>query len=81
MSDKIQNDGILILVVSGIGIVFAIVSTLTAAKLAQEVGAVVREDTYKKINTFSYEDIEKFNAGNLVVRMTNDVTQVQNLMM
>ncbi|MDU0403052.1 putative ABC transporter ATP-binding protein [Lactococcus lactis] len=55
--------------------------TLTAAKLAQEIGADVREATYKKINTFSYENVEKFNAGNLVVRMTNDVTQVQNLMM
>ncbi|MFW1733414.1 ABC transporter transmembrane domain-containing protein, partial [Acinetobacter baumannii] len=54
---------------------------LSAARIAQEIGADVREATYKKINTFSYENVEKFNAGNLVVRMTNDVTQVQNLMM
>jgi ATP-binding cassette, subfamily B, multidrug efflux pump len=60
---------------------FAIFSTLSAARIAQEIGADVREATYKKINTFSYENVEKFNAGNLVVRMTNDVTQVQNLMM
>ncbi|CAM3056882.1 ABC transporter ATP-binding protein [Lactococcus hircilactis] len=81
MSDKIQGYGIELLIVAAIGILFAIFSTLSAARIAQEIGADVREQTYKKINTFSYENVEQFNAGNLVVRMTNDVTQVQNLMM
>lgn len=81
MSDKISGYGIELIIVAGIGIIGAIASTLSAARIAQEIGADVREQTYKKINTFSYEDVEKFNAGNLVVRMTNDVTHVQNLMM
>lgn len=81
MSDKIQGYGIELLIVAAIGIIGAIASTLSAARLAQEIGADVREATYKKINTFSYENIENFNSGNLVVRMTNDVNQVQNLMM
>lgn len=80
MADKVSGYGVELLVVAGIGIIFAIFSTLSAARIAQEIGADVREATYK-INTFSYENVEKFNAGNLVVRMTNDVTQVQNLMM
>ena len=29
--------------------------------------------------TFSYANIEQFNAGNLVVRMTNDINQIQNV--
>lgn len=81
MSDKIQGYGIEIIVVAGIGILFAVFSTLSAARMAQNISADVRETTYRKINSFSYEDIEKFNAGNLVVRMTNDVNQIQNLMM
>lgn len=81
MADKVSGYGVELLIVAGIGILFAIFSTLSAARIAQEIGADVREATYKKINTFSYENVEKFNAGNLVVRMTNDVTQVQNLMM
>lgn len=81
MSTKIVGPGIALLIVAGIGIIFAIISTLAAARLAQDIGADVREATYRKINTFSYENIEHFNAGNLVVRMTNDVTQVQTLMM
>ncbi|MDR0299258.1 MAG: ABC transporter ATP-binding protein, partial [Streptococcaceae bacterium] len=81
MSSKVTPYGIELLVVSAIGILFAIFSTLSAARMAQEIGADIREATYKKINTFSYENVEKFNAGNLVVRMTNDVTQIQTLMM
>ncbi|GAB2024713.1 multidrug efflux ABC transporter LmrCD subunit C [Lactovum odontotermitis] len=81
MSDQIVAPGIRLLIVAGIGIVGAVVSTLSAARLAQDIGADVREAAYKKINTFSYENVEKFSAGNLVVRMTNDVTQVQTLMM
>ena len=81
MADKVSGYGVELLIVAGIGILFAVFSTLSAARIAQEIGADVREATYKKINTFSYENVEKFNAGNLVVRMTNDVTQVQNLMM
>ena len=30
---------------------------------------------FRKIQTFSYANIEQFNAGNLVVRMTNDINQ------
>ena len=81
MAQHISGYGIELLIVAAIGVVFAVFSTLSAARVAQEIGADVREATYKKINTFSYENVEEFNAGNLVVRMTNDVTQIQNLMM
>ena len=41
----------------------------------------LREETFRKIQTFSYANIEEFNAGNLVVRMTNDINQIQNVTM
>jgi len=41
----------------------------------------LREDAFRKIQTFSYANIEQFNAGNLVVRMTNDINQIQNVVM
>ena len=52
-----------------------------AAYIAQGVSSDLRERTFRKIQTFSYANIEQFNAGNLVVRMTNDINQVQNLIM
>lgn len=50
-------------------------------KVAQGVSADIREATFRKIQTFSFGNIEKFSAGNLVVRLTNDVTQIQNVIM
>lgn len=52
-----------------------------ASYIAQGVSSDLREKTFRKIQTFSYANIEQFNAGNLVVRMTNDINQVQNLVM
>lgn len=49
MADKVSGYGVELLIVAGIGILFAIFSTLSAARIAQEIGADVREATYKKL--------------------------------
>ncbi len=64
-----------------LGLVAGAVNTVLAAFIAQSVSADIRERLFKKVQSFSYANIEDFNAGNLVVRMTNDVNQVQNLLM
>lgn len=79
--DEIFRVGKWLLVIAGIGLVAGLVNTIVAAKIAQGVSADIREKTFRKIQSFSYANIEEFNAGNLVVRMTNDVTQIQNLVM
>ncbi len=38
----------------------------------------LRNDVYKKIQSFSFANVDKFETGSLVTRLTNDVTQVQN---
>ena len=77
--DEIFRVGKWLLIIAGIGLVAGLVNTIVAAKIAQGVSADIREKTFRKIQEFSYANIEEFNAGNLVVRMTNDVTQIQNL--
>ena len=79
--DEIFRVGKWLLIIAGIGLVAGLVNTIVAAKIAQGVSADIREKTFRKIQSFSYANIEEFNAGNLVVRMTNDVTQIQNLVM
>lgn len=79
--DKIASIGVWLLGIAGAGLLAGVVNTILAAKIAQGVSADLREETFRKIQTFSYANIEEYNAGNLVVRMTNDVTQIQNLMM
>ena len=79
--EKIMDYGIQLIIIAGIGLLAGVVNTIFAAKIAQGVSADLREQTFRKIQSFSYANIEKFNAGNLVVRMTNDVNQVVNLIM
>ena len=79
--DEIYRIGIWLLAIAGLGLLSGAVNTVLAAKIAQGVSADIREQTFRKIQTFSYANVEEFNAGNLVVRMTNDVNQIQNLVM
>ena len=79
--DEIYRIGFWLLAVAGLGLLSGAVNTVLAAKISQGLSADVREATFRKIQTFSYANVEEFNAGNLVVRMTNDVTQIQNLVM
>lgn len=79
--DKISDYGVALIGIAIIGLVGSILNTATAAKISQAVSADLREMTFRKIQTFSYEDIEKYKSENLVVRMTNDINQIQMLLM
>jgi ATP-binding cassette subfamily B protein len=48
------------------------------AKASINFAADLRNDAFKKVQTFSFANIDKFSTGSLVTRLTNDVTQVQN---
>ncbi len=50
-----------------------------ASKASVNFAADLRADIYNKIQRFSFENIDKFSTGSLVTRLTNDVTQMQNL--
>ena len=52
-----------------------------ASVAAINFGAGLRKDAFKKIQTFSFSEIDRFSTGSLVTRLTNDITQVQNLIM
>lgn len=48
------------------------------AKASVNFSADLRNDVYKKIQEFSFANVDKFETGSLVTRLTNDVTQLQN---
>ncbi|MBA3926048.1 ABC transporter ATP-binding protein [Listeria rustica] len=79
--DEITRIGILLIVIAIVGLIAGILNTILSAKVAQGVGADIRETSFRKIQTFSFSNIERLSTGNLVVRQTNDITQVQNLVM
>ena len=80
-NEAIYTIGFWLILVALIGLVAGGVNVVLAAYIAQGVSSDLREDAFRKIQTFSYANIEKFNAGNLVVRMTNDINQIQNVVM
>lgn len=50
-----------------------------AAKAAYSFGTDLRQDLFEKIQEFSFKNIDDFSTGSLVTRLTNDITQIQNL--
>ncbi|TGE83523.1 ABC transporter ATP-binding protein [Weissella confusa] len=79
--DKVNQIGLKLLVIAGIGLIAGIINTIFAARASQGIASDVREAAYRKIQTFSFGNIEQYSVGNLVVRLTNDVTQIQSILM
>lgn len=48
------------------------------AKAAVNFAGDLRRDIFRRVQSFSFANIDKFSTGSLVTRMTNDVTQLQN---
>ena len=62
----------LMMMVGGVG------GAYFGTKASVNYAADVRRDVYKKVQKFSFANIDKFSTGSLVTRLTNDVTQIQN---
>ena len=80
-NDEMKTIGIYLIRLALLGLAAGVTNTIFSAKVAQGVSADIREEAFRKIQTFSFGNIEQFSAGNLVVRLTNDITQIQNLVM
>ena len=65
--------GIVLLMMAG-----GVAGAYFGSKASVNFAADLRRDVYGKIQKFSFANIDKFSAGSLVTRMTNDVTQIQN---
>jgi len=46
---------------------------------SQNIGNSIRKDCFRNIMTFSFPQMDRFGAGSLITRVTNDITQVQTL--
>jgi len=77
----VMREGLLLIGLAVLGIIGGVVNTIYAARTALGVATDLRADLYTKIQSFAYADVETFSASNLVVRMTNDINQVQQIVM
>lgn len=78
---ELKSIGVLLISVALVGLVAGILNTIISAKISQEVASGIRAQGFKKVQEFSFENIESYSTSNLVVRLTNDITQIQNVVM
>ncbi|MBP5736402.1 MAG: ABC transporter ATP-binding protein, partial [Acidaminococcaceae bacterium] len=62
-----------------IGCCFGSLNNVFVNMASQNLGNDLRKDMFRKIMTFSFPQIDRFGAGSLITRITNDVTQVERL--
>lgn len=73
----VVQTGLWMLGLALIGLVGGMGSALFAEMAAQNFGADLRETLFRKVQSFSFGNLDELETGQLVTRLTNDVTQVQ----
>lgn len=76
--DYILQNGLLMLVLAILMMITGVLGANFAVRGSARLAAGVRRDTFKKIQTFSFSNIDEFTTGSLITRITNDITQIQN---
>lgn len=82
-----QNEFIRVIVLNGlkmigfvaVGVAAGILSGVFANLASQNFANDLRKDVFKKIMNLSFQQTDDFSTGSLVTRVTNDITQVQNM--
>ena len=79
--ELIVSVGIRMIFLVMIGGLCGVLCGLFANIAAQNFGNDLRKDLFAKIMSLSFQQTDKISTGSLVTRLTNDVTQVQNMVM
>lgn len=69
------------LALSFLGVACTITAVYFGAKLAMRVGRDLREDIFGRVGSFSEAEVQRFGAPSLITRTSNDVQQVQMLVL
>ena len=93
LMSRIVNEGVLandhaLIIQTGILMIFSTVIMLIggvggnyfATKSSVNFAADLRRDVFHKVQRFSFEDLDHYSTGSLVTRLTNDITQIQNVL-
>jgi len=73
----ILTTALLMLGAAVLSALFAVGNTLLSVRVAQGVGADLRSALVRKVQTFSFGNLDRIQTGQLLVRTTSDVNQVQ----
>ena len=79
--DVVLRYGLLLIVLASLSLTFGRLSGKAAATAASGFSKNLRKDLFYSIQTFSFENIDRFSSSSLVTRLTTDVSNVQNAFM
>ena len=74
---KIMYYGAIVLALNVVGIIVSIICQKLAAKAGIGIGSNIRMDLYKKINTLSHSELDKYSTATINNRLTHDITRIQ----
>ncbi len=77
----VVSKGILMVLLALCMMLGGVLGAYFAVKAAVNFAASLRKDVFTKVQKFSFANIEKFSTGSLVTRLTNDITNMQNVIM
>ncbi|MEE0931512.1 MULTISPECIES: ABC transporter ATP-binding protein [unclassified Clostridium] len=77
----VLNVGFKMIVVAFIGVLGGMLCGLFSTFASMTMGKNMRQGLFDKIQSLSFLEIDKFKTSSLITRLTNDVTQVQNMVM
>lgn len=72
--------GLKMLGIALISMVATVIVGLLSARMAAGLGKTLRKDVFEKVTSFSNAEFDKFSTASLITRSTNDVQQIQMLM-
>lgn len=75
---EVYHYAFIMLIMTLAGLACVMICQYYASVASQGFGTELREALYKKINQFSYKQLDDYGADTLVTRMTNDINQLQN---
>lgn len=70
--------GVIMVLCALLALLLGIGSAKFAAKCGNGLGAELRKEEYRKLQGFSFSNIDRFRISSLVTRLTSDITTVQN---
>lgn len=78
---EVWKYGLLMILMSFVSLIFGMLAGKYSATASTGFAANLRDAMYKKIQTYSFANIDRFSTAGLVTRMTTDVTNLQNAYM
>ncbi|MDQ6422877.1 ABC transporter ATP-binding protein [Paenibacillus sp. LHD-117] len=78
--DYVLRMGAFMLLITAMGAVAASIRNVVASHVSQKFGTELRSDLFAKIQSLSFDNMNKFDRGSLITRLTGDVTLVQNFL-